>query len=252
MMAWAFLGNVDCYANILHQASIKHQGTATASSWQNKIMSNDKLIEPRRDYSSGTLSRDDLAGSPTQQFENWLADARQAKLIDATAMALSTVDNHQQPTSRIVLLKDFDESGFSWFTDQQSNKGQNLSNNPRACLLFYWRELERQVRIEGTVSMLDAQSADAYFHKRPEGSRFSAAASKQSQPVENRDSLKNAVDTLHQQYPDGQVPRPERWGGYKLAPQRFEFWQGRDDRLHDRFIYTPATDTEWQIQRLSP
>ncbi len=215
-------------------------------------MTEKNLIEPRRDYSSDTLSRSQLAISPFEQFKTWLADARTAKLIDATAMVLSTADSDNQPHSRVVLLKEIDDSGFSWFTDQQSNKGQELDANPRASLLFYWRELERQVRIEGTVQKLSPEAADTYFNKRPEGSRFSAAASKQSHTVTNRDALAAAVKALHEKYPDGAVPRPERWGGYKLQPNRFEFWQGRDDRLHDRFIYTPSSDTQWHTQRLSP
>jgi pyridoxamine 5'-phosphate oxidase len=215
-------------------------------------MTENNLIEPRRDYSSDTLSRSQLASSPFQQFENWLADARTAKLIDATAMMLSTSDSDNQPHSRVVLLKEIDDSGFSWYTDQQSNKGQELEANPRASLLFYWRELERQVRIEGVVQKLSEDAADKYFNMRPEGSRFSAAASNQSQAVENREALAAAVKALHDKHPDGIVPRPSRWGGYKLTPNRFEFWQGRDDRLHDRFIYSPADNDQWQTQRLSP
>lgn len=215
-------------------------------------MTENNLIEPRRDYSSDTLSRSQLASSPIEQFKNWLADARAAKLIDATAMVLSTAGSDNQPHSRVVLLKDIDDSGFSWFTDQQSNKGQELDANPRASLLFYWRELERQVRVEGTAQKLTDEAADTYFYKRPEGSRFSAAASHQSQAVDNRDALAAVVKALHEKHPDGAVPRPDRWGGYRLMPTRFEFWQGRDDRLHDRFIYTAGSNSDWHTQRLSP
>jgi len=215
-------------------------------------MSNNDLIEQRRDYSSDTLSGAQLSDTPVKQFENWLADARAAKLIDATAMVLGTCDANNQPHSRVVLLKAFDDSGFCWFTDQQSNKGQELQANPLASILFYWRELERQVRIEGHVQKLPSDDADQYFHSRPEGSRFSAASSHQSQAVSDRAQLEAQVAALHQQHPDGDVPRPERWGGYKLTPTRFEFWQGRDDRLHDRFIYTQPSGNAWQTQRLSP
>lgn len=217
-------------------------------------MSEDDLIEARRDYTADTLRRADLADSPTLQFTNWLQDARNAKLIDATAMVVATADNSGQPHSRVVLLKHFDEAGFIWYTYQESDKGQQLAENPQASILFYWRELERQVRIEGAVTKLDPTLADDYFYSRPEGSRFSAAASVQSQPVSNRSVLEDRVAKLHEAHPDGNVPRPDVWGGYLLQPVRLEFWQGRADRLHDRFIYTrPTTEIEqWDITRLQP
>ncbi len=214
-------------------------------------MSNETLIEARRDYRADTLSRADLATSPVVQFTHWLQDARDAKLIDATAMVVATADGSGQPHSRVVLLKQFDEQGFVWYTYQNSDKGQQLTENPKASSLFYWRELERQVRIEGTVISLDPALADDYFYSRPERSRFSAAVSVQSQPVENRRVLEDRVATLRARYPDGKVPRPDVWGGYQLVPNRFEFWQGRADRLHDRFVYTPIEDT-WSIIRLQP
>ena len=208
--------------------------------------------EESRQYRANTLSRSQLLAKPMAQFDHWLADARAAKLIDATAMNLSTVGSDNQPHSRIVLLKNTSEDGFTWYTYQESDKGQQLQQNPKACLLFYWRELERQVRVEGSVVKLDPANADEYFYSRPEGSRFSAAASIQSSPVENRAQLEQRVAQLHEEYPDGNVPRPSVWGGYLLQPARFEFWQGRDDRLHDRFIYTPNEQGEWMVQRLSP
>lgn len=217
-------------------------------------MSEDDLIEARRDYTADTLRRADLADTPTMQFTNWLQDARNAKLIDATAMVVATADNRGQPHSRVVLLKHFDEAGFIWYTYQESDKGQQLAENPQASILFYWRELERQVRIEGAVTKLDPTLADDYFYSRPEGSRFSAAASVQSQPVSDRSVLEDRVAKLHEAHPDGNVPRPDVWGGYLLQPVRLEFWQGRADRLHDRFIYTrPTTEIEqWDITRLQP
>ena len=221
-------------------------------------MSNDDLIEERRDYEANTLRRNDLAEHPFDQFKLWMKQARDAKLIDASAMAVATSDAQGQPHVRMVLLKHADESGFVWYTYQESNKGKELADNPQASLLFYWRELERQVRIEGNVTRLPADNADEYFYSRPEGSRFSAAASIQSAPVENRQVLENQVQALHQQYPDGNVPRPAVWGGYHLRPRRIEFWQGRADRLHDRFVYieenNAASDQnqQWIISRLSP
>lgn len=216
-------------------------------------MSND-LIEPRRDYTSSTLSSGQLQSSPVEQFRLWLAEAREHKILDATAMTLCTADKSGQPHGRIVLLKQFDDEGFVWYTYQESNKGHELNENPLASLLFYWRELERQVRIEGTVTRLNPADADDYFYSRPEGSRFSAAASIQSAPVSSRKELETVVASLHEQYPDGNVPRPAVWGGYRIKPVRFEFWQGRADRLHDRFVYS-VSDTpsgHWHTQRLSP
>lgn len=211
------------------------------------------LIEERRDYTANTLRRKQLAKDPVAQFTLWLQDARDAKLKDATAMMLSTADAQGQPHSRVVLLKHFDEEGFSWYTYQESDKARQLAANPRASLLFYWSALERQVRIEGTVEMLDPKNAETYFQSRPEGSRFSAAASIQSSPVANRAVLEQRVAELHREHPNGNVPRPDAWGGYRIRPHRLEFWQGRADRLHDRFIYeTDDSPQGWSIQRISP
>jgi len=212
----------------------------------------DELIEERRDYSANTLSRKELADTPVEQFHIWMKQAREANILDASAMALATADERGQPHVRIVLLKKIDESGFTWYTYQQSDKGTQLAENPQASLLFYWRELERQVRIEGSVVKLDPADADEYFYSRPEGSRFSAAASIQSAPVANRTELESKVNVLREQHPDGNVPRPKVWGGYQLHPVRFEFWQGRDDRLHDRFVYQKDNASAWKTQRLSP
>ena len=212
----------------------------------------DDLIEERRDYSANTLSSTELAASPVEQFRIWMKQARDAKILDASAMAIATADKLGQPHVRMVLLKKVDDDGFCWYTYQQSDKGAELAENPQASILFYWRELERQVRIEGPVSRLDPSDADDYFYSRPEGSRFSAAASVQSAPVGNRLELENKVAALHEQHPDGNVPRPDAWGGYLLKPVRYEFWQGRDDRLHDRFIYVQNDDDLWHTQRISP
>lgn len=168
-------------------------------------------------------------------------------------MTLATADKSGQPHSRIILLKELDDTGFIWYTSQASDKGQQLAKNPQACLLFYWRELERQVRLEGYVEKLGPTQAEQYFQSRPQGSKFSAAASQQSTRIDNREVLEKRVKSLMHQYPDGNVPRPESWGGYRLNPHRFEFWQGRADRLHDRFIYTQSKDkSTWTIDRVSP
>ncbi len=214
------------------------------------------LIEARRDYTANTLTRVQLASTPLDQFTQWMKDARAANIIDASAMALCTADQSGAPHSRMVLLKKASDEGFVWYTYQESDKGRQLEENPQASLLFYWRELERQVRIEGSVVKLDSSDADQYFYSRPEGSRFSAAASIQSSRVEDRSVLEKRVAQLHEQHPDGKVPRPDVWAGYLLQAKRFEFWQGRADRLHDRFVYTSATSSSdavrWQIDRLSP
>lgn len=219
----------------------------------NKDTSTSELIEPRRDYTADTLRRSDLADTPVKQFTQWLQDARDRKILDATAMMLSTADSTGQPHSRVVLLKHFDDDGFVWYTYQESDKARQLAENPKASILFYWCALERQVRIEGTVEKLDPTLADEYFYSRPEGSRFSAAASIQSQPVDNRDILEQRVAELHEKHPDGNVPRPDAWGGYRLVPHRLEFWQGRADRLHDRFIFeNQEGDTSWSVHRIQP
>ena len=219
----------------------------------NKDTTTADLIEPRRDYTADTLRRSDLADTPFKQFTHWLQDARDHKILDATAMMLSTADSTGQPHSRVVLLKHFDENGFIWYTYQESDKARQLAENSKASVLFYWCALERQVRIEGSVEKLNPALADNYFYSRPEGSRFSAAASVQSQPIDNRDILEQRVAKLHEQHPDGNVPRPAAWGGYRIVPHRLEFWQGRADRLHDRFIFErESTDANWSIFRIQP
>jgi len=172
--------------------------------------------------------------------------------IDATAMTLATATSDGIPSARIVLLKQYDELGFCWYTDSRSQKGQELANNAQATLLFYWREMNRQVRIQGSVEQLSAQDAEAYFNSRPDGSRFSAAASCQSSLVEKRAELEDEVRRLRELYPQGDVPRPASWIGYRLKPVYFEFWQGLVNRLHDRLVYRPTTENGWSIERISP
>ncbi|MEM9621375.1 MAG: pyridoxamine 5'-phosphate oxidase [Pseudomonadota bacterium] len=215
----------------------------------------------RREYRSAELARADLDPDPVRQFARWLTDAESLSLLDATAMTLATVDQAGQPSARIVLLKSFTEEGFVFFTDTHSDKGRELQANPKASLLFYWRELERQVRIHGTVHPVDTAQAQAYFASRPRDSQLSAAASEQSQPVTSRDVLMQRVTQLQDQLGDQPLNKPERWGGYRVQAQQFEFWQGRSNRLHDRFRYQLAAPasvdndsqiTDWQITRLQP
>ena len=209
------------------------------------------LTDVRREYESHGISRKDMDSDPFVQFGHWLQRARDLELLDATAMTLATADGAGQPSARIVLLKHFDNDGFCWYTDSRSQKGRELDANPQAALLFHWRDLSRQVRVHGRVAQLPAEDAEQYFLMRPEGSRFSAAASHQSAVIEGRSSLEDEVLRLRAAYPDGDVPRPPAWLGYRLRPDYFEFWQGQDNRLHDRIVYQPAGDG-WTMQRISP
>ena len=205
----------------------------------------------RREYGQATLARADLHDDPLKQFKDWFDSANAAQLLDATAMTLATADAAGRPSARIVLLKYYGQDGFVWFSDHRSQKGVELAENPQGSLMFYWRELERQVRITGRVGRTSRDMSTEYFASRPDDSRFSAAASLQSSPIENREALEEAVARLHAQHPDGDIPAPQSWGGYCLVPDEFEFWQGREGRLHDRFRYA-VSGAGWEITRLQP
>lgn len=209
------------------------------------------LRDDRKDYALDELTRDSLATDPLSLFDEWMSKARSANIIDATAMTLATVGENNSPSARIVLLKQFNADGFYWYTNYDSRKGSELSSNPNAALVFYWRELERQVRIEGSVSRASAAESDEYFNKRPIGSRFSAAASPQSQVIENQQWLTDRTQKLQNEFNEKTLKRPDNWGGYKLKPQVYEFWQGRPSRQHDRFRFTRAANA-WKIDRLAP
>lgn len=209
------------------------------------------LSDVRRHYESSGIRKSDLDANPIIQFGQWLQEARDLNLLDSTAMTLATASAEGIPSARIVLLKHYDAEGFSWYTDSRSQKGQELAENPQASLLFHWRDLSRQIRVQGAVERLPADSAESYFQSRPEGSRFSAASSKQSSSVDDRSVLENEVKRLNDLYPDGNVPRPEAWIGYRLKPVYFEFWQGLVNRLHDRIVYRPDGDA-WRKSRISP
>ncbi|MEM7001816.1 MAG: pyridoxamine 5'-phosphate oxidase [Pseudomonadota bacterium] len=203
----------------------------------------------RRDYRHDKLGRADLAADPLQQFGVWMQAALDAQLTDATAMALATADVDGRPSVRTVLLKQFSDEGFVFYTDYGSRKGVALAENPYAEVLFYWREFERQMRVAGPIHPLSADRSEAYFKSRPLDSQISAAASDQSQPIASRQLLEQRVAALEVK---ASVERPERWGGYCLVPDYFEFWQGRSNRLHDRFSYSPGVGGGWEITRLQP
>jgi pyridoxamine 5'-phosphate oxidase len=205
----------------------------------------------RRDYQAKSLSETDVDADPVKQFVRWLNEAIDAKATEPNAMTLATATPDGVPSGRIVLLKGVDADGFSFFTNYQSRKGQELEANPRAALVFYWPELERQVRVEGTVRRTTDEESDRYFTRRPPAARVGSAASPQSQVLASRAELDQRAADLLRQYPSGEVPRPDHWGGYRVVPTRVEFWQGRPSRLHDRIDYVQRNGA-WATRRLAP
>lgn len=209
------------------------------------------IADIRKDYQLKSLSEQEVDQNPFAQFSVWWNEAVQSDIIEVNAMALSTVTSTGKPSSRIVLLKGYDEEGFVFFTNYSSDKGRQLMQNHFAALLFFWKELERQVRIEGVVSKVSEEESDAYFNSRPVGSRLGAWASPQSQKISDREVLNNELMKFTEQFDQENIPRPAHWGGYRVKPTRIEFWQGRSNRLHDRILYEQDNDN-WQISRLAP
>ena len=205
----------------------------------------------REEYMRENLDERDVAGDPFVQFGGWFDEAVRAELPMVNAMTLATVSADLQPSARIVLLKGVDERGFVFYTHYDSRKGQELAQNPRAALLFYWIELEREARIEGIVEKTSPVESDEYFASRPLGSRVAANASHQSRVVADRLALEAQFLEVHCRYGE-EPPRPAEWGGYRLVPSAFEFWQGRPNRLHDRLLYTRSPNGAWKIVRLAP
>jgi pyridoxamine 5'-phosphate oxidase len=207
----------------------------------------------RKEYMLRGLSEADLDPDPTHQFQRWFDDALAAHLLEPNAMTLATATRDGRPSARMVLLKGFDARGFVFYTNYESRKGGELAANPRVALVFFWVELERQVRVEGRVKRVSAEQSDAYFHSRPRGSQIGAAASHQSQIIPGREPLEAHVAELEAAYPgETPIPRPDFWGGYRVVPDIIEFWQGRPSRLHDRLRYGRQPGGSWQIERLSP
>lgn len=205
----------------------------------------------RKDYQLQSLSEQDVAADPFDQFAQWWDQAVKSEIDEVNAMTLATVDHHNRPSARIVLLKDFNPSGFVFYTNYESDKGKQIQHNPNAALVFFWKELERQVRIEGICEKLSSSESDAYFKSRPIGSRIGASASPQSRVIADRSILTEKVTALEKQFPTGEIPRPEHWGGFRLIPATIEFWQGRRSRLHDRIKYLRSGGA-WSVVRLAP
>ncbi len=210
------------------------------------------VADLRQEYTFQGLSETDVHPNPFEQFKTWFDQAVAAQLPEPNAMTIATVTADGKPSARIVLLKDYDERGFVFYTNYKSHKGQQLVENPWGAIAFWWAELERQVRIEGRVEKVSPAESDAYFHSRPKGSQLGAWASNQSQVIESREVLEQQLQKLKEEYDNKQVPRPPHWGGFRVIPSEIEFWQGRPNRLHDRLLYRRGEDGSWKIQRLSP
>jgi pyridoxamine 5'-phosphate oxidase len=211
----------------------------------------DSVAHLRTDYGQLSLTESDVLPDPVAQFTKWFEQALDAKVLEPNAMSLSTVDGAGKPSSRIVLVKQFDARGFTWYTNYDSQKGSELCANPQAALLFFWGELERQVRIEGRVERTSAAESDTYFHSRPLKSRLAAIASAQSAPIADRAVLERNFDAVAARCGDTPA-RPDNWGGFRVVPERIEFWQGRRSRFHDRIVYLKQADGSWTRQRLQP
>lgn len=214
------------------------------------------VADLRANYTRASFNESDAHPDPVAQFRRWFDEAIASQLNEPNAMVLATVNPQGQPDARVVLLKGFDDRGFVFFSNYRSAKGQQLGHTPEAALVFLWHELERQVRIEGSVEKISAAESDGYFESRPHGSKLGAWASQQSEVVASRQDLEVRLATVKEKYGDGPVPRPEHWGGFRVKPRKLEFWQGRPNRLHDRLRYFRSVTSEgsatWQIERLQP
>jgi pyridoxamine 5'-phosphate oxidase len=209
------------------------------------------LGDKRREYLLHELDERNVPANPFEQFAKWMQEALDADISDPTAMVLSTISHENKPSSRVVLLKNYSDAGFDFFTNYLSKKGQHLERNPNASLLFFWPDLEREIRIEGAIIKISAGESDSYFTTRPRNSQVAAWASPQSTVVPNRKTLKDWFEEMDEIHLEKELKRPPHWGGYRLIPENFEFWQGRENRMHDRIEYL-ISDNTWKIRRLAP
>lgn len=214
-------------------------------------MKNVKISQIRKDYTRGVLDIKSVDSNPVKQFGIWMTDVLEAGIDEPNAMMLATTGHNMQPSARIVLLRDFSDEGFVFYTNYTSLKGNQIDENPKVALTFFWKELERQVRIEGDISRLSEELSQKYFDARPFESRLSAVVSPQSKTIPNREYLEKLRDDLRKKYPNEDLSKPEEWGGYIVKPLSIEFWQGRAGRLHDRIIYR-LEKVLWEIERLAP
>ncbi|WP_336515005.1 pyridoxamine 5'-phosphate oxidase [Pollutibacter soli] len=210
------------------------------------------IADIRKEYKMASLSEDQVDPSPIIQFDKWWREAVAAKIDEVNAMTLATVAADGRPSARIVLLKEYTGQGFVFFTNYFSRKGTEISGNAVVALLFFWKELERQVRIEGSVKLVSTEESDEYFASRPKESKLGAWASPQSKIIESREQLEMQFNQAKEKFKEVEIPRPPHWGGYRVVPDKIEFWQGRPGRLHDRILYTADIDASWNINRLSP
>ncbi len=207
----------------------------------------------RKSYEKNALSRDNLNENPFQQFRTWFTEVDEAGNVDeANAMTISTIGVDGFPKSRVVLLKSYDEYGFVFYTNYNSEKGQAILNNPKVCLSFFWPSAERQIIIKGIAEQMSDEESSRYFQSRPKGSQLGAIVSPQSQEIKNRQVLEERLKSLEEEYKDKEVEKPQHWGGFRVSPHSFEFWQGRPNRLHDRFLFEKDGEYDWNIKRLAP
>ena len=215
-------------------------------------MKPEEIAQLRKDYTLHTLNEEDVAESPVTQFERWWQDAEKSQIVEMNAMTLATTGNDGIPDARTVLLKAFDEKGFVFFTNFNSAKSTQLEFNANCCLLFFWKELERQIRVNGIAEKISIKESIEYFDSRPDGSKIGAWASPHSMVVAGKTWLKETFQYYTERFKHGKIPKPPHWGGYRVKPVRIEFWQGRPSRMHDRILYTQEATGNWKTERLAP